>query len=270
MATNTSTLVVVAIVIIDGFVKTEGPGSLIQPATTYLFPANWLTLPLSFGLLASPWGGHGVFPNVYRDMRHPHKYARAVKVTFTFTYLLDVTMAIVGLLMFGDDVKDAITSNIFLTEGYPRAMTYLLCGVIAIIPLTKVPLNARPIIATAEVLLGVHQSSIAEGSSAMVGRSAYFRGIVKIVIRVATILVFLAISIAFPAFDSIMAFMGSALCFTICVTLPLMFYLKLFGPEINGLERTYIYILLAISISLSVVGTVFSFLPRSLLESGKI
>lgn len=201
-------------------------------------------------------------------MRHPHKYARAVKITFTFTYLLDVTMAIVGLLMFGDGVMDAVTSNIFLTEGYPRAMTYLLCAVIAIIPLTKVPLNARPIIATAEVLLGLHQQAIAEGSSAMVGRSAYFRGVLKIVIRVVTILVFLVISIVFPAFDSIMAFMGSALCFTICVTLPLCFYLKLFRREITGFERTSIYGLLTISITLSVIGTVFSFLPRPLLEAG--
>lgn len=210
-------LLVVLIVIIDGLVKPEGPGSLIQPAATYLFPANWLTLPLSFGLLMSPWGGGGVFPNIYRDMRHPHKYARAVKITFSFTYLLDTTAAVAGLLMFGDDVLDSITSNIFLTSGYPQALTYLLCGVIAIIPLTKVPLNARPIIATAEVLLGVHQQSIAEGSSALVGRSPYFRGVMKVLIRVVTILVFLIISIVFPAFDAIMAFMGSALCFTICI-----------------------------------------------------
>lgn len=209
---------VVLIVIIDGLVKPDSPGSLIQPAKTYLFPANWLTLPLSFGLLMSPWGGHGVFPNIYRDMRHPHKYPRALKITFSFTYLLDATAAVAGLLMFGDEVMDAITSNIFLTAGYPRALTFLLCGVIAIIPLTKVPLNARPIIATLEVLMGVHQHSVAESSSAMVGRSAYFRGVTKIVIRVVTILLFLVIAILFPAFDSIMAFMGSALCFTICVT----------------------------------------------------
>lgn len=111
--------------------------------------------------------------------------------------------------MFGDDVLDAITSNILMTAGYPRALTYLLCGVIGIIPLTKVPLNARPIIATAEVLMGLHQQAIAE-SPPMVGRSAYFRGIMKVVIRVVTILIFLIISIAFPAFDSIMAFMGNA------------------------------------------------------------
>lgn len=55
---------VVALVIIDGLIKPHTPGSLLEPAATYLFPANWLTLPLSFGLLMSPWGGHGVFPSI--------------------------------------------------------------------------------------------------------------------------------------------------------------------------------------------------------------
>lgn len=44
---------------------------------------------------------------VDRDMRHPHKYGRALRITFSFTYLLDATAAVVGLLMFGDDVMDA-------------------------------------------------------------------------------------------------------------------------------------------------------------------
>ncbi|KAK7737039.1 hypothetical protein SLS53_006796 [Cytospora paraplurivora] len=208
---------IVAIIIIDGLIKPHTPGSLLEPATTYLFPANWLTLPLSFGLLMSPWGGHGVFPNIYRDMRHPRKYGRAVKFTFSFTYLLDATAAVVGLLMFGDDVMDAITSNILTTAGYPQALRYLLCALVAIIPLTKIPLNARPIISTIEVVFGLHQEAIAD-SSALVGMSSYLRGILKIVIRVLTIVLFLVIAIIFPAFDSIMAFMGSALCFTICVT----------------------------------------------------
>ena len=46
--------------------------ALIEPAAPYLFPANWLTLPLSFGLLMSPWGGHSVFPNVSSEwLFHP-------------------------------------------------------------------------------------------------------------------------------------------------------------------------------------------------------
>lgn len=84
----TNSFLVVLIVFVDGFIKPHTPGSLREPATTYLFPSNWLTLPLSFGLLMSPWGGHSVFPNIYRDMRHPQKFKRAVKVTFSFTVSL--------------------------------------------------------------------------------------------------------------------------------------------------------------------------------------
>ncbi|KAJ0164306.1 Vacuolar amino acid transporter 1 [Colletotrichum tanaceti] len=255
---------IVAILVIDGLIKPTTPGSLIEPATTYLFPANWGTLPLSFGLLMSPWGGHSVFPNIYRDMRHPHKYPRAVKTVFTSVYLLDAFTAVVGLLMYGDNVMDEITANILQSSGYPRALNFLLCVFIAIIPLTKIPLNARPIVATLEVLTGIHQQAVAD-SSAMVGRSATFRGIMKVAIRVVTVLVFLVISILFPAFDSIMAFMGSALCFTICVLLPLAFYVKLFSKEITPQEKLLCYVLMTISTILSVVGTVWAFLPKSLI-----
>lgn len=119
--------------------------------------------------------------------------------------------------MFGDEVRDEITSNILMESSYPRTLTLLMCLCIGIIPLTKVPLNARPIVATVEVLLGLHQQTVAENSG-LVGRTMSFRGAMKIIIRVSVILCFLAISIVFPAFDSIMAFMGSALCFTICIT----------------------------------------------------
>ncbi|OIW33850.1 hypothetical protein CONLIGDRAFT_197809 [Coniochaeta ligniaria NRRL 30616] len=255
---------IVLILIFDGFFKPTAPGSLIEPAKTYLFPANWLTLPLSFGLLMSPWGGHSVFPNIYRDMRHPYRYPQALKITFSFTYLLDMTTAVAGILMFGDDVRDEITSNILMTTDYPRSLTFLMCLFIAIIPLTKIPLNARPIVSTVEVLLGLHQQSMAD-TPGLVGRSSYFRGVMKIVIRILVLFLFLVIAILFPAFDSIMAFMGSALCFTICVTLPLAFYLRLFKSEITAKERVFATTVMFISLTMSIVGTVWAFLPKSLI-----
>ncbi|ORY63513.1 transmembrane amino acid transporter protein-domain-containing protein [Pseudomassariella vexata] len=259
-----SVLSIAIIVILDGLIKPHGPGSLIEPAATYLFPENWLTLPLSFGLLMSPWGGHGVFPNIYRDMRHPHRYKEAVTITFSFTYLLDVTMAVVGLIMFGDGVRDEITSNILRTTGYPEVLNVSLVIFIAIIPLTKIPLNAQPIVTTMEVLAGLRQHVMAD-NSALLGRSSAFRGVMKIVIRIMTLLILLIIAILFPDFDSIMAFMGSALCFTICVTLPLAFYLKLFGHEIMAKERILAWFVMTTSFVLSVIGTVWAFLPKSLI-----
>ncbi|KAI0392583.1 transmembrane amino acid transporter [Xylariaceae sp. FL0594] len=252
------------IVILDGLIKQTTPGSLIEPAATYLFPANWLTLPLSFGLLMSPWGGHSVFPNIYRDMRHPHKYKKAVTYTFSFTLLVDASVAIVGLLMFGDGVRDEITANILETTGYPDVLNVLLVIFIAIIPLTKVPLNAQPIITTLEVLFGLRQQVVSE-ESALVGLSSTTRGFLKASLRIVTLFIFLIIAILFPGFDSIMAFMGSALCFTICVTLPLAFYLKLFGREIAPGERILCWTVMLLSLTISVIGTVWAFLPKQLI-----
>jgi len=78
-------LSITLIIIIDGLIKPTAPGSLRQPAATYMFPMHWQTIPLSLGLLMSPWGGHSVFPNIYKDMRHPYKYAKSVDVTYSFT-----------------------------------------------------------------------------------------------------------------------------------------------------------------------------------------
>ncbi|KAI1457722.1 transmembrane amino acid transporter protein-domain-containing protein [Annulohypoxylon moriforme] len=259
-----SCLSIVIIVVLDGLLKPHTPGSLIEPASTYLFPANWLTLPLSFGLLMSPWGGHSVFPNIYRDMRHPYRYKEAVTYTFSFTFIVDAAVAIVGVLMFGDGVRDEITSNILQTTGYPNVLNILLVVFIAIIPLTKIPLNSQPIVTTLEVVFGLRQQVVAEETS-LVGLSSTSRGLLKALVRIITLLVFLGIAILFPAFDSIMAFMGSALCFTICVTLPLAFYLKLFGHEITAGERILVWTVMLISLTISVIGTVWAFLPKDLI-----
>lgn len=65
--------------------KPDSPGSLREPAATYMFPSNWLTLPIALGLMMAPFGGHSVINSIYRDMRHPHKFGRAVNTSFSFT-----------------------------------------------------------------------------------------------------------------------------------------------------------------------------------------
>lgn len=92
-------------------------------------------------LFTAPWGGHSIFPNLYRDMRHPYKYRKGVNVTYLFTFALDLSMAVVGLLMFGNNVRDSITSNILRTDGYPPVLSMMIAICICIIPLTKIPLK---------------------------------------------------------------------------------------------------------------------------------
>ena len=166
--------------------------------------------------------------------------------------------------MFGDGVMTELTANIIDTAGYPRVLSLILSVFISIIPLTKVPLNARPMVSTIEVLCGLDAYSIAD-SEPLTGLSSYTRGILRVVIRVIVVVVFVIIAIVFPAFDSIMAFMGSSLCFTICVILPLMFHLKIFGKKISGKERLLNYFLIVVCAILAIVGTVWAFLPKRMI-----
>ena len=259
---------IVLVVFIDGFLKPHQPGSLREPAKTYLFPTNWATLPLSFGLMMSPWGGHGVFPNIYRDMRHPPKYGRAVNITYVFTYFLDVAIGIAGLLMFGNKVRDEITSNIIATEGYPKGLSVFIVVCVGIIPITKVPLSARPIISTIEILLGLDSRAISTTSQSTTGLSTLTRGALKITIRTLTNVLFVLLAILVPSFDRIMGMMGSVACFTICIILPLGFHLKLFGRELSKRRWWGEIGLMGLSVVLAIVGTVGACLPKDLIRGG--
>lgn len=164
--------------------------------------------------------------------------------------------------MFGDGVMDAITSNLVSNSSYPRILTILMTVFIAVIPLTKAPLNIRPIVSTIEILAGLDARAVSDNTS-MIGLSAWTRGILKIIVRIAIVVLLVVIAVVFPAFDSIMAFMGSALVFSVSVIMPLLFHVKIFGPELSRTERIGNYVLIGFSSLLAVVGTIFAFVPKS-------
>jgi vesicular inhibitory amino acid transporter len=168
--------------------------------------------------------------------------------------------------MFGDGISDAITSNILRTKGYPKAHTILLCIFVAIIPLTKIPLNARPLITTADVLCGVHDSPLHhETNQAASHRTKFIRSTIRGLIRLSIVLILLLISILFPAFDSVCAFLGAALCTLISIILPISFYLKLFWKDTTFREQAFLWSLLVLFSILGLVGTIWTFLPKDLI-----
>ncbi|GAO19681.1 hypothetical protein UVI_02022590 [Ustilaginoidea virens] len=177
-------------------------------------------------------------------------------------YILDTCLAVIGILMFGDGIEEAITSNILKTSGYPESLTLIMCGLITFIPLTKIPLNARPLVTTADVLCGIHRDDqhrpSCAPSSPAVAKS------LRALVRVLVVLVLLGISVAFPAFDSVCAFLGAALCSLISVILPVCFYLKLYHGDITRRERVVSWVLLVTFSALGTVGTIWTFLPRHL------
>lgn len=50
-------------------------------------------------------------------------------------------MAIIGYLMYGDETKDEISTNVLITSAYPHSIKYVVLVLIAIVPITKFPLK---------------------------------------------------------------------------------------------------------------------------------
>lgn len=50
-------------------------------------------------------------------------------------------MAVIGYLLYGDALKDELTKNMMGTEGYARSLKIVVLVLIAILPLTKFPLQ---------------------------------------------------------------------------------------------------------------------------------
>ena len=76
---------------IAGFLKSSSLGSLLDLSTNYASLEHWKALPLSFELIMAVWGGHSVFPDIYRDMQHPHKYGNGLTLILFFLNIRELT-----------------------------------------------------------------------------------------------------------------------------------------------------------------------------------
>ena len=254
---------IILLVFTDGLIKPHSPGSLRQVAKTNAFPADLRTVPLSLGLFLSPWGGHSVFPAIYKDMRHPQKYPRAVRTTYISVYSLNLIMIVIGYLMFGELVRDEVTANILSSKHYPRVISIIILLLIGIIPITKIPLSNRPMMDTINKKFLIDLRQMDAKARAYSERSLSHR-FARVSIAVVINIFELGVAIGLPDFDSVMALMGSAFCFTICIILPCGFYLKIFhgSDTIKLPEKVLCWILIVVSAILGVIGTVFACLPK--------
>ena len=126
--------------------------------------------------------------------------------------------------------------------------------------------SVAPINNTVERFFGLDPRQVSQ-SSGLVGLSGYTRGFLKYGIRVLTVVVIVVLAILVPSFDTVMALLGSAMAFSICIVLPLAFHLKLFGNEIGKTEKGLNWFLIIICSIMGIVGTVWVFLPKHVREN---
>lgn len=251
------------LVFVDGLLKTDGPGSLWTPRGVQALPNSGWAIAASFGLFMAPLGGHPIFPAIYRDMRHPQKYQAAIRTTYSFTFGLNTTMIALGCLMFGHTVCNEVTKNILdPTAGYPRTMSVLMMVLIGVVPVTKMPLANKPIIDIINRKCFASDASTENPGDIEKPKPGHIRPHIPQLRRVASAIAVNTTQLVFayilPDFDAVMILMGSMLCVTTCVVLPISFYLRIFwesGTITRGI-KIWLMALVAASAALGVAGVV--------------
>ncbi|CAI5760399.1 unnamed protein product [Candida verbasci] len=236
-----STISITFLIFICGLIKQDSPGSLIQFMSTNIFPSNWMEFLVGISLAMAPFGGHAIFPNLKSDMKHPYKFNNTLKYTYSITIITDLSMAIIGYLMYGNKNSNEITNTLLLTKGYPIWVYPLISGLICLVPLAKTPLNAKPIISTLNSILITKNNNI-------------LNSVISFSIKIGVNFTFVVLAILFPEFDKILGMLGASICFIICNILPSLFYLKL-CKNINIYERLFVQLIIIISSIIGIFAT---------------
>ncbi|EGG10358.1 uncharacterized protein MELLADRAFT_94434 [Melampsora larici-populina 98AG31] len=295
-----SSLTLVSVVIIDGFLKSDSPGSIFFPAKTSLWPnSKW---GLSAGLMMSGVSKdknishnyttcHSVIPSLARDMRNPQEFNCMIDYAYLLAGSMYAIIGVVGYLMFGDSVSQEITHDILVTPGFPVFINQLAIWMVAINPIAKFALSTRPLNLTIEHLLslgtgevddphaiqsqpsssGTHQtiehqtvSRSQDTKSHIPKRKAVklTKAFGRIISRITVTTLVVAVSIIIPDFDRVMSFLGAFAAFVICIVLPVSAELLL--NQNQNRHKFFIgldFVLLILSILMAIIGTVYSFLP---------
>lgn len=239
------TMSVLAIIVICGLTSVDSPGSLLVSAATTMWPKNAMDVMLSLGIFMCLWGGHPVFPELYRDMRHPSKYKKCAITSFSTTFVLDYFMGAVGFVMFGMQCDDSIIKTLMNNPSYPRWVRPTLCVLMGILGISKLPLVTRPLITVFETIFKLLPKN----------GQAHEYTLRRVVGRFVFCLALLCIALMVSSFGKIVSFMGSAVCFAICVTLPLTFYLHFYREDMSLAKAWALRVGITLSVVLAAMGT---------------
>ncbi|ORY26805.1 transmembrane amino acid transporter protein-domain-containing protein [Naematelia encephala] len=160
LLSSVSSLLLVIVILVDGFLKSSPPGSIRHPASTSLGPewtgANWLG---GIGLILAGFGGHACMPNLVKDMRNPEHFDGIIDIAFVTATAISFVAGAAGYLMIGNTVSDEITRDLMLERyGYPRWLNLLALWMIVVNPVTKFGLASRPLNVTIESILSIAPS----------------------------------------------------------------------------------------------------------------
>ncbi|KAJ1284163.1 hypothetical protein BS78_03G184000 [Paspalum vaginatum] len=194
-------------------------------------------LPTSLSLYFVCFAGHGVFPTVYTSMRNKKHFSKVLLASSVLCSLNYALTAVLGYMIYGEDVKSLVTLNLPSGKVYTRIaiLTTL------ITPIAKYALVIQPITTGIEERL------------ALAGQGGLTRAAISTTVLATTVVAACTV----PFFGYLMSFIGSSLNVTVAVLFPCLSYLKIYTSR-GGVRRTEVAAIVGIlvfGVCVAVVGT---------------
>ncbi|CAL9771979.1 unnamed protein product [Musa acuminata subsp. burmannicoides] len=196
---------------------------------------NLSGLPTALGLYAFCYCGHAVFPTLCTSMKDSTKFSKVLIVCFVLCTINYGSMAIIGYLMYGDNLKSQVTLNLPIGNISSKIAIYTT----VVNPLTKYALMVTPIANAIEERL-----------------AEYHKSLKPCLTRTLLMLSMVTVALAIPFFGYLIAFIGSLLGVVVSILLPCLCYLKIFKPHcIHVVELVTIFCILMMGCVMAVTGT---------------
>lgn len=254
-----STILMIAVILIDGATKKDQPGSLWSPAETSLGIESWRHLGIAYGLFMAGFSGHAVIPSLVRDMEDPSEFDKMITWAFVVATLIYGLIGYAGYIMFGISVSEEISMDLLRTPGYNPALNQACLWMLVISPMSKFALATQPLNATIEILLGIdlplatHEDVAKRLAEPSHGTSK--KRILGMIQRVVLTLLSVGVSVLVPDFSAVMAFLGSFSAFLIVVIGPIGAHIA-----IKGSCSVFDAIAVGLAVVMAVWGTAAAFL----------
>ncbi|GMP58296.1 hypothetical protein CsSME_00022012 [Camellia sinensis var. sinensis] len=196
---------------------------------------NWSGLPTAISLYTFCYCGHAVFPTLCNSMKDRGQFPMVLLVCFVLSTICYGSMAVLGYLMFGENLMSQVTLNLPTHNISSKIAIYTTL----INPITKYAIIISPIATAIEA-------------------TSPFRNSRPISLLIRSVLVFstAVVALSIPFFGYVMAFIGSFLSVSVSILLPCLCYLKIYKAYRSfGAELMLIGAILVMGVFVAVTGT---------------
>ncbi|PIN24025.1 Amino acid transporter [Handroanthus impetiginosus] len=192
-------------------------------------------LAIAISLYTFCYCGHAVFPTLRTSMKDKRQFPKVLLVCFVLSTINYGLMAILGYLMYGEDLKSQVTLNLPTKNIISKIAIYTTL----ISPITKYAMIISPITTALEERLMRRNNKL-----------------LSIIIRTIVVIGTVIVAIFVPFFGYVMAFIGGFTGISASILFPCLCYLKIKRESRNfEIELIFIMVILFLGFVSVVVGT---------------